>query len=74
FETGKSSLELRLEQHKEYKNRKKYPQIFDYLVHKSIIFAKKTMTKSEFITFQGDFNNCLDFFIKPEVVFFLDQK
>ncbi len=74
FETGKSFLELRLEQHKEYKNRKKYPQIFDYLSHKSIIFAKKTMTKSEFIKFQSDFNSCSDFFIKPEVVILLDQE
>ena len=74
FETEKSFLELRVKQHQKYSTKKKYPQIFDYLVHKSIIFAKKTMTKSEFIKFQGDFNNCLDFFIKPEVVFFLDQK
>ena len=70
----KNLLELRLEQHKEYKNRKRYPQIFDYLAHKSIIFAKKTMTKSEFNKFQRDFNHCSDLFIKPEVVIILTQE
>ena len=74
FETEKSFLELRLEQHKEYKTRKKYPQIFDYLAHKSLIFARRTMTKSEFNKFQRDFNHCSGFFIKPEVVILLDQK
>ena len=74
FETEKSFLELRLEQHKKYKNRKRYPQIFDYLAHKSIIFAKKTMTKSEFNKFQRDFNHCSDLFIKPEVVIILTQE
>ena len=74
FETEKSFLELRLEQHEDYKTRKKYPQIFDYLAHKSIIFARKTMTKSEFNKFQKDFNHCLDFFIKPEVVIILNQE
>ena len=74
FETEKSFLELRLKQHKEYKTRKKYPQIFDYLAHKSIIFARKTMTKSEFNKFQRDFNHFSSFFIKPEVVILLDQE
>ena len=74
IETEKSFLKLRLEQHKEYKTRKKYPQVFDYLAHKSIIFAKKTMTESEFNKFQKDFNHCTDFFIKPEIVIFLDQE
>ena len=74
FETEKSFLELRVEQHKEYKTRKKYPQIFDYLAHKSLIFARKTMTKSEFSKFQRDFNHCSSFFIKPEVVILLDQE
>ena len=74
FETEKSFLEIRLVQHKEFKNKKKYPQIFDYLAHKSIIFAKKTMTKFEFIKFQRDFNNCSKFFIKPEVVILLDRE
>ena len=63
-----------MDQHKEFKNKKKYPQIFDYLAHKSIIFAKKTMTKFEFIKFQRDFNHCSNFFIKPEVVILLDQE
>ena len=74
FETEKSFLELRLEQHKEYKNRKRYPQIFDYLAHKSIIFAKKTMTKLDFNKFQRDFKHCSDLFIKPEVVIILTQE
>ena len=74
FETEKSFLELRLEQHKKYKNRKRYPQIFDYLAHKSIIFAKKTMTKSEFNKFRRDFNHYSDLFIKPEVVIILTQE
>jgi len=74
FETEKSFLELRLNQHKEFKTRKRYPQIFDYLAHKSIIFAKRTMTRLEFIKFQRDFNHCSGFFIKPEVVILLDQE
>jgi len=74
FETEKSFLELRLNQHKEYKTRKRYPQIFDYLAHKSIIFARKTMTKLEFNKFERDFNHCSDFFIKPEVVIILNQE
>ena len=74
FETEKSFLEVRMRQHKEYKTRKKYPQIFDYLAHKSIIFAKKTMAPIEFIQFQRDFNHCSGFFIKPEVVILLNQE
>ena len=32
------------------------------------------MTKFEFINFKSDFNNCSKFFIKPEVVIFLDRE
>ena len=74
FDTEKSFLELRINQHKKYKTRKKYPQIFDYLPHKSIIFAKKNMSRFEFIKFQKDFNRYLDVFISPEIVIFLEQK
>ena len=74
FETEKSFLKLRLDQHRGFKTRKRKPQIFDYLAHKSIIFAKRTMTGSDFIRFQMDFNRCSDFFIKPEVVILLDQE
>tara|TARA_A100001011_G_C14306293_1_gene843329 strand:+ start:2083 stop:3165 length:1083 start_codon:yes stop_codon:yes gene_type:complete len=74
FETEKSFFEHRIKKHNEYKTRKKYPQIFDYLAHKSIIFSKKTMTKFEFDKFQRDFNQYSDVFINPEIVIFLDQE
>ena len=74
FETEKSFLELRIKQHKEYKTRKKYPRIFDYLPHKSIIFAKKNMSRFEFIRFKKDFNRCSDVFISPEIVILLNQE
>ena len=74
FETEKSFFELRIKKHNEYKSRKKYPQIFDYLAHKSIIFSKKTMTKFEFDKFQRDFNQYSDVFINPEIVILLNQE
>ena len=74
FETEKSFFEHRIKKHNEYKSINKYPLIFDYLAHKSIIFSKKTMTKFEFDKFQKDFNQYSDVLIKPEIVIFLDQE